>query len=190
MNDPKEEIMESTYTALCKHGYAELSIQKIADESEKGKSAIYYHYEDKDELMLAFIDYMTSQMEKRHKELEELPQEKQLDETLEMVLGIRDDEMWELRKAMIEMQAQASKNQDFRKKFRKIDSMMVDNITRLLDNLDTEKPGETAELLVSCIEGSVTRKVSTGDREGLEDLKASIKHVAEQYIAEGCKKVE
>jgi len=33
--ESKQEIMDATYIALCKHGYAELSIQKIADESDK-----------------------------------------------------------------------------------------------------------------------------------------------------------
>ena len=46
-SDSKKEIMEATYEALCKHGYAELSIEKIADEFDKGKSLIYYHYDDK-----------------------------------------------------------------------------------------------------------------------------------------------
>jgi AcrR family transcriptional regulator len=184
MDESKQEIMEATYSALCEHGYAELSIQKIADKSDKGKSAIYYHYTDKEELMLAFIDYMIEQMEEKHRKLEKLEPEKQLDETLEMALGMKDDDMWEFRKAMIEMQAQAPKNEDFRKKFRKTDSMMVENIAQMLEDLEAEKPGEKAEIIVSCIEGSVTRKLSTGKRSELEDLKQDIKNIIGQHLAQ------
>ncbi|GAA0475047.1 hypothetical protein GCM10008985_34420 [Halococcus dombrowskii] len=53
-----EEIMDATYRALCKHGYAALRMQDIADETTKSKAALHYHYDSKHDLLLSFLDYI------------------------------------------------------------------------------------------------------------------------------------
>jgi len=184
--ESKQEIMDATYNALCKHGYADLSIQKIADESDKGKSLIYYHYNDKEDLMLAFLDYMGDHIKQDQIDLEETKPENRLDDFLDMALGIEEDEQWEFHKAFLEVKAQAPHNSKFAEKFKQIDSLILDNITEILEELDVEEPDIIADILVSCIEGTVMRKVSTGDRDGLETLKNSIKGIVEQHIVKGC----
>ena len=37
----ERDILEATYKALLKHGYAEISITSIGDELDKSKSSIY-----------------------------------------------------------------------------------------------------------------------------------------------------
>ena len=56
--DVQTAIREATYRALCRHGYHETTIQHIADEFEKSKSLLYYHYEDKDELLADFLGHL------------------------------------------------------------------------------------------------------------------------------------
>jgi len=53
-----EAIMGATYRALCEHGYADLTMQDIADESDKSKASLHYHYDTKEELLLAFLDHL------------------------------------------------------------------------------------------------------------------------------------
>jgi AcrR family transcriptional regulator len=55
--DSKEEIIEATCKALEKHGYSDLSVQKIADEFNKSKSLLYHHYDGKDEILLDFMEH-------------------------------------------------------------------------------------------------------------------------------------
>lgn len=184
MDGSKQEIMEATYTALSKHGYAGLSIQKIADESEKAKSAIYYHYDDKEDLMLAFLNFIGENVRQGHSELEGKPAQEKLDEMLDMSLGIGNDKLWSFRKALLEMRAQAPHNEDFATKFREIDSAMMDKISGILDDLGVESPQQTAKLVVSCIEGAANRKASTGNREDLLELKQDIKDLVEKYITQ------
>ncbi|MEF8974259.1 MAG: helix-turn-helix domain-containing protein, partial [Haloarcula sp.] len=43
--DTADDIMDATYRALCTHGYADLTMQDIADESDKSKAALHYHYD-------------------------------------------------------------------------------------------------------------------------------------------------
>lgn len=185
MSNSREEIMEATFKALSEHGYASLSIQKIADESEKGKSSIYYHYEDKEDLMLAFLDFLGEKIRETQSELEEKPPEGKLDEMLDLSLGIRDDEQWGFQKALLEIRAQASHKESFAEKFREIDSHITGNVEETMREMNVQDPESTAEILVSCIEGAVNRKVSTGDREGLKELKEEIKEVVEGYV-NGC----
>ncbi len=49
--------MEATFRALCEHGYADLSIAKIAEKFDKSKSLLYYHYDSKDDLLAAFLGF-------------------------------------------------------------------------------------------------------------------------------------
>ncbi|WP_226010721.1 TetR/AcrR family transcriptional regulator [Halomicrobium salinisoli] len=57
-SDSREAIMHATYAALTKHGYAGLSIQRIADEADLSKSTFYHHFDDKDDLLRAFVDFV------------------------------------------------------------------------------------------------------------------------------------
>lgn len=183
--DSKQKIMDATYSALCKHGYADLSIQNIADEFDKGKSLIYYHYDDKEDLMLAFLDFMGEHVKKNHSDLDGVDPEKRLDELLNMTLGVEDDEMWEFHKAFFELKAQAPKSPNFADSFEQIDELICENMKEILDELNVDKPEEMADILVSSIEGSVMRKVSTNDRDGLKDLKNNIKEIVEKHIVKG-----
>lgn len=55
-DDPAIEILDATYRALCKHGYANLTLQDIAAEADTSKSSIHYHYDSKDQLFVPFLD--------------------------------------------------------------------------------------------------------------------------------------
>ena len=57
-SDTDEEIMQATYRALSEHGYANLTIKRIAAEYGKSTAAIHYHYDTKDDLLAAFLDFL------------------------------------------------------------------------------------------------------------------------------------
>jgi AcrR family transcriptional regulator len=59
--DSREAIMRATYRALKRYGYAGLSIQRIADEADLSKSTFYHHYDDKHDLLTAFVDYILAE---------------------------------------------------------------------------------------------------------------------------------
>ncbi|HET7323460.1 MAG TPA: helix-turn-helix domain-containing protein, partial [Halococcus sp.] len=65
MTDTTDELMHATYRALCKHGYANLTMQDIADESTKSKAALHYHYDTKQDLLLAFLSFLYERFEER-----------------------------------------------------------------------------------------------------------------------------
>ncbi len=185
-DNSREKIMEATYQALCKHGYAELSIQKIADEFEKGKSLIYYHFDDKEDLMLSFLDHMKQQIKKDQESIKQKDPDERIDRILDMSLGIESEEKWQFQKAFQEFRAQAYHNKEFRKKLQEIDEMILEDMSDIMEDAGAEDPETAAEMLLSLLEGAISRKVSTEDREGLEQLKRDIKEVMSAFLNGKC----
>jgi len=60
--------MGATYRALCEHGYAALTMRDIAEESDRSKAALHYHYDDKEGLLLAFLDHLYEEFTERFEE--------------------------------------------------------------------------------------------------------------------------
>ncbi|MBC5793252.1 MAG: TetR/AcrR family transcriptional regulator [Nanohaloarchaea archaeon] len=173
--DSKRQIMDATYRALCKHGYSDLSIQRIADEFEKGKSLIYYHYNDKQDLMNSFLDHMMERMEEEDMLKTSRSAEEQFDSLLDKTLAIEDEEMWEFRKALMEIEAQTPHNKELAERFRKIDRVVKDKFEEVLAEMDIERPEAKAELLISTIDGIISRKMGHGTPKDLEKIKEDIK---------------
>ncbi|SFR84928.1 transcriptional regulator, TetR family [Halomicrobium zhouii] len=65
MSDPADDIMRATYDALCRHGYADLTMRHIAEAADCSKASLHYHYESKQGLMLAFLDYLFERFTER-----------------------------------------------------------------------------------------------------------------------------
>lgn len=51
------EIADAVRRALAKHGYAGLTTNKVAAESEKSEAFFFYHCDTKADLILVFLDY-------------------------------------------------------------------------------------------------------------------------------------
>ncbi|MFB6166665.1 MAG: TetR/AcrR family transcriptional regulator [Candidatus Nanohaloarchaea archaeon] len=184
MPDTRENIMDATFQVLCEEGYAGLSIQDIADRIDREKSSIYYHFDDKQDLMLSFLDHMAEQIEKEQCDMEDRPPRERLDRLLDMMLGTEEDR-WQFQKAFQELKVKAQSDREFAGKFRKIDGRMAENLADLLDELDAEDPEESAEIVLSLIEGAVSRKTATQEKEGLEELRDAIDRTVNEIISRG-----
>ncbi len=56
--DTREEILEAAFHALCRHGYADLTIQRIGETFEKSPTLVYHHYDGKDELLVDLLAFL------------------------------------------------------------------------------------------------------------------------------------
>ncbi len=143
--DTHEEIMGATYHALCKHGYAHLTMQDIADEFDKSRSLLHYHYDTKEELMLAFVDNIVGWVGAR---LAESDTEEPLERLEEFVDGFVIDHGEEDREtfalALLELRVQAVHNEQFREKL----------ATHYQTNIDT-----VAEIIADGVEAGVFHEV-------------------------------
>lgn len=193
----RESIMRATYLALGKHGYAGLTIQRIGEEFEKSKSLLYHHYDDKDELLLAFLQFMLEEHEASLSELDSVRGSKasarQPDPTdsgddtegpaerLDAVLGAMlatdlPDAHREFTAAMVELRAQAAHDERYREHFTRHDRFVADQVVTVVERGAEEgvfREGDAdavAQFLLSVLNGAMLQRV-TSDAEATAEVR-------------------
>lgn len=180
-----EEIMAATYRALCEHGYANLTMQDIADETDKSKAALHYHYESKRDLLLAFLDYLYEEFTGQVDEpVGDTPAER-LQAFIELILTPPTDEertREAFGTAMLELKAQAPYDTEIRNRLQKFDEFLTGQIREYLEagieqgefrNVD---PDDVARFIVTSMDGARTEQVAVG-----RDL-ACTRRVLQTYV--------
>jgi AcrR family transcriptional regulator len=165
---PAEEILCATYRALCRHGYADLTMQDIADESDLSKAALHYHYDTKQDLLLAFLDHLYEEFVSSLAVAGGDPVER-LVETIDVALSPprRDDDR-EFRTAVLELKAQAPYEPAYREKLEAFDDLLHETVREAVAEaieagvFRDVNPDETASFVVTVINGAQTRHVSVG----------------------------
>jgi AcrR family transcriptional regulator len=130
--ETRAAIIEATHRALCKHGYANLTIQKIADEFDMTSAVLHYHYDTKENLLAAFLEHLLDEYAAQF-DIEEIedPRDRLLaliDALLVVLVGIDDANRLddhdqsplggeELSMALLELRAQAGRNEAFSEQF-------------------------------------------------------------------------
>jgi len=168
--DATSDIMEATYQAIVKNGFNELTIEKIAKEYDKGKSNIYYHFDNKNQLILEYFDHLNQIVESELIDSDGTP-EKRLECFLTNALAIENEEMWKFRTALLEMRVQAPHNEEFAEKFRILEQSVNSMLEEIFIEAGSENPRKKAEIVHSAVEGHMDKSISQQRREGAKDLK-------------------
>jgi len=187
MEDGDDEVMEATYRALCEHGYAGLTVQDIADRSEKSKSTLHYHYDTKREILLAFLDYLYDGFEDR---LRDTDADTPAEEVVE-VLSPRDDAVDEgFRTAILEMKAQSPYDEHIRGKLVEFDDALADHLEGVVrrgveDGVfrDDVEAASASEFLVTLGNGLRTRSVTVGKTH--DELRETVERYVETRLVAG-----
>ncbi|TKX74922.1 TetR/AcrR family transcriptional regulator [Halorubrum sp. GN11_10-6_MGM] len=61
--DTREAILGAAFRALRKHGYANVTVQRIGDEFDKSPSLVYHHYDGKDDLLVDLMGFLLDRFE-------------------------------------------------------------------------------------------------------------------------------
>jgi AcrR family transcriptional regulator len=183
-SETREAIMEATFEALVRHGYADLTIQTIADEFEKSKSLLYYHYETKDDLLGDFLEFVLDEFEAEVGADEGEDPESRLWSVVQLLLPPdldEDEEARRLRTALFELRMQAPYDEAYADRFAATDERMIAVFESILADGVEEgafdvDPGTGAELLVDAVTGATLRTVTTGTpaRTALEPVEALV----------------
>jgi len=168
--------MCATYRALCRHGYADLTMQDIADEWSKSKAALHYHYDTKRGLLLAFLDHLFESYTDRVADADEGTPRERLHALVGDALDPpRAGAARELRTALFEVKAQAPHDDAFRERLERFDRYLHDEIRGIVgDGVDDGTfvdvdPSEVATLLVTFVNGAHSRRVTLGEDGGAPD---------------------
>jgi AcrR family transcriptional regulator len=180
-SDTKREIIDATGRALCAHGYADLTMQRIAERSSLTTAAIHYHFDTKDDLLDAFLDDLLDRFEGRLACETSDPRER-LATFLDAVFSPpssaadRDDGVDaedgadDFPVALMELKAQAPYHDRFRERFRALDDAMRTVVHDAVeDGVDAghfadADPDAVARLVVTVIDGAHVRTVALGER--------------------------
>ncbi len=164
----REEIMCATYLALCEHGYADLTIQRIGEAFPKSKSLIYHHYAGKDELLIDFLAFMLERFEDAMPVADVEGPADHLDALLDHALGTPLGETRrEFTRAMVELRGQAAHDPDYRAHFTRHDRFFTERIADILAAGIDEgvfrdvDPDAVATYLMATIDGAMVQRVTS-----------------------------
>lgn len=191
-DDTSETIMRATYETLCAEGYTDLTVQSIADRTDLSKSALFYHYDSKEGLLAAFIDYLLEGFRGRVAATREYPPLDRLAAFLDWYLYGPSDGGVGFHAAMLELRAEAPYNETYRRKLRASDDLLRETLVEILsDGIESgafrdHEPDAIAAFVLATADGARIRQLSLDRREYLETVRDGIEsHVFEGVLAEG-----
>ena len=191
-NEPdstREEILAAAYRALCAHGYADLTIDRIGEEFDKSVSLIYHHYDGKDDLLLACLEFMLetyrddSGTEPPTKPREEL-------ECLCDWLLFTDapPENQQFVRALVELRGQAPHNQAYRDYFTRSDQFFQERIETIIETgierglFRDVDPERTAQMIHTVLSGALFRYATSNDDEWLPAVREELRDYADRTL--------
>ena len=162
--------MDGVYSALRAHGYADLTMQDIADECSKSKSLLHYHYDTKEDLLVAFLEYIISDSEERiAARADEPPVERLVQFVGWFVFAPDEVDRETFHIALLELRTQGPFNDRIREQLARSDRLLRGTVADILADgteagvfrdVDVE---ETAALLVATLDGARTRQITLAD---------------------------
>ncbi|MFW5952815.1 MAG: TetR/AcrR family transcriptional regulator [Candidatus Natronoplasma sp.] len=179
--ESRDNIMKATFQALCKHGYADVTMEKIAAESDKCKSTFHYHYGTKENLMVDFIRFLLEGFKERMIPDTEDSVEKLNGLIDNMLFGFNDGDTHErFHTALLELRSQAPYNEKYREQITKNDEFIRNVVKEIIEEGIEEgkfreevDPDRTATIILSAIDGARARHIST-DRDVSENVRDAL----------------
>lgn len=171
--DTRVEILKATYDALCEHGYADLTIDRIGQHFPKSKSLLYHHYDGKDDLILDFLAYLLGTFEAGLGLDSEADAHARLQQLLDRVLSPdQHPDAVALRQAIVELRAQGATDAEYRQHFTDHDQFFLARLSEIVadgieegvfrEELD---PQQVATMLHTLVGGSMVYRATSDDHD-------------------------
>jgi AcrR family transcriptional regulator len=167
--DAHDAIMDGVYEALLEHGFAALTMQDIADEADVSKSLLHYHYDTKQDLLVAFLDALIERGKARAAEHDDEPPREHLRDFVAGGLVETDDEDWAFVTAVLELQAQAPHDETYREQLARNEQFLRDHVAGIVrdgieagDFRDVD-PEAVARLVLAAVDGARKQRVVLND---------------------------
>ena len=177
----EERIMEATFRALLKHGYSDLSIADIADEFEMSKSSLYYHYDSKDDLLVAFLAFAGDRFEEDVVSTPEDDPMAHLEHVVEKLLPLRlTEERAAIGTVMSELRSEAVTNPAFREQFTEMDDLLVETIRDIVErgiedgSFREVDATRVAEHVVATVNGARVARSTTNREQAVAAVRVSL----------------
>ena len=185
-----DELIDATYAALCKHGYADLTMQDIADESTKSKAALHYHYDTKQDLLLAFLAALYEDFTARLRDPEGDDPAERLVTFVDRALTppARDDQR-AFQTAILAIKAQVPYDDAFAERIGEFDAFVHDRCRSIVAEgieqgvFRDVDPDRVATFLVTLFNGAHVRWVTEGQSADVTQ-ELFVEYVRSQLLAD------
>jgi len=179
--------MRATYCALVEHGYNDLTMQAIADEFQKSKSLLYYHYDGKADLLAEFLTYALGQFLSEIN-VETADPRAQLQTLIDRLIPDPiDPDTYQAQIALLELRSDAPHHPVYKEQYTTVDEQVKKTIIEILqEGVETGvfvdiKPAVEAELLLSILQGVRMRRVTTHEEFPISSSRAAIEAHVERF---------
>lgn len=131
--EQKAQIARAVRKALAKHGYARLTTKKVAAESEKSEAGLYYYYDSKDEMIVAFLETSVDYLARRLDEIDADGPEARLRAVCDILLvDETDDAAAGVNIAVMELLSHAPHNETLREPLLRMERHTLDVIADIV----------------------------------------------------------
>jgi AcrR family transcriptional regulator len=174
MNRTERDILETARTVLLEEGYNSLTMQSIADRMSITDAGVHYHFETKDDLLVALVERQTDKLEIQLESYDGPPAQrlpKLLEDRYEAVKLIHKAEMPPPSFQLLS--ATTGSEDGVRTALASYMDTYVSMLTQTIQEgvesgvFETESPERTAKMLTAVVEGAESW---AGLDEGPEDL--------------------
>ncbi|MDY7082800.1 MAG: TetR/AcrR family transcriptional regulator [Halobacteria archaeon] len=187
--DTEYEIMLATYKALSKHGYANLTMQDIADEFSKSKSLLHYYYDTKHDLFIAYLDYLHDEFKRETEKFEEGDPVERLGSLIDILLH-EPSEYEDFHLSLLELKTQAPHDDEIRDRMVDFELYIRQLITGIIqDGIDEGvfrdvDPNSVAVLMINAMHGARVQE-ATQDMDVEPVAEAIDDYVVSQVLLDG-----
>ncbi|RXK50179.1 TetR/AcrR family transcriptional regulator [Halorientalis pallida] len=189
-SDTKAAVAGAVRQALAEHGYARLTTAKIAAESELSEAGLYYHYDSKDEMVVAFLETAAGFLRRELDALDAEDPETRLRQACDHLFTDRaDTERRGVDVAVMELLAHAPHNETLQEPLLALEGDTIDALTEILEDGVTDgtfdesvDPRATAAFLVAAADGATGFYLSLGMDVG-ESLPDAVGRYVDSLLA-------
>lgn len=195
-SDTRERIMLATFRTLNEYGFPGLSIQRIADEADLSKSSFYHFFDDKHDLLLAFLDTVLEQFGTPLEQIDADSPTEALWAHVDFALyGIGQGPLGGDSMAVdvgsgrpyVELRSQGAYDEAYRERFTTIDATFRERLATLVERgIETGEfrevdPERTAEFLLTVMLGGLFRR-ATSDAVDIDAVRAELEAVLQARL--------
>lgn len=191
MPSTEERIMQATFRVLVDVGYSDLSIRRIADEFDGSQSLIYYHYDDKEDLLAGFLTYLLDEFEGNIDAIETDDPIRRLHALVELVVPQKDNpEHLPFQQALEEIRTQTPYHERYHDLFAEIDATFTAELettirhgieSGVLADVDAATAADRITLLLY---GITSRYVPMRDWDGIDRGQALVEAEIDSWRVE------
>jgi len=169
-DDTRITILKATFAALAEHGYADLTVKRIGHYFPKSEGVVFYHYDDKDDILLDLLDYLLDRFEYIEMPVpDDGDPETRLRSLFDQIVAETDDQqIRDYEKALMELRMRAAQDTEFQERFNQSQDVFRETIREIIqegiesgDFRDVD-PELVADFLLKLVSGGIFERVTAG----------------------------